>query len=151
MELVTMQRDCGGCTECCKGWISFEVKGRKYQPGNPCHYKGEHGCTIHENRPEDPCKAYFCAWVAEPEFIPEWLKPNNSGVICTRRKINGISFLDVVECGKQINSSVLNWLILEHINTGQNLRYRINGGINFIGQKDFIEALNGQYDHQTEV
>lgn len=138
-----VNRECGDCTQCCQGWLTGVAHGHMFQPGTPCHYKSANGCSIYKDRPKDPCQTFSCAWLTNADFLPEWLKPNVSGVICTWRATeSGIPFLDVVECGRKIDSTVLNWLILEHLKKGQNLRYRVDGGVNFIGQQDFVAALS---------
>lgn len=136
-------RTCDGCIKCCEGWLEGSAKGRSFYPGSPCHFASCNGCTIYADRPENPCRTYRCAWLDGPEFLPEWFKPSRSNLLCTwRQTVEGITFLDVEECGQTITASSLNWLFMEHLRKGFNLRYKVNGGINFIGDPVFVKSLS---------
>jgi len=83
------------------------------------------------------CSSYVCAWV-ESEELPEWLKPNISKTLVTRRMIGEIETYDAAECGVKMDSSVLSWLIIWALNNKKNLVYRVDGGINRIGSPEFL-------------
>ena len=71
--------DCGSCSECCKGprrlsiseadatkyehYRIFNKDGMKHylerKENEDCHYLGDSGCTIYEDRP-DACRSYDC-------------------------------------------------------------------------------------------
>lgn len=131
-------RECGSCTKCCEGWLTGEVYGYKFWPGNPCHFKMNGGCSIYENRPHDPCKTYKCQWLINDK-IPYWMKPNEINAIITEKKVEDISYFDVAEAGSVLRSDVLSWLIMHCLNEKLNILYRINGGTNRIGSKEFLE------------
>lgn len=131
------KRSCGECAKCCEGWLWGESHGYHFYSGMKCHFL-EKTCTIYDDRPEDPCKSYQCLWLVDKN-IPAWLKPSLSNVILTRRKLNDVFFVDVVEAGQKIDSSVLNWLMLWAINNNINMRYFVGGGPNKIGSKEFLE------------
>jgi hypothetical protein len=140
---MTYKRECDGCTACCEGWLHGVAHGQHFQAGRPCHFKCEKGCSIYENRPEEPCRTYSCEWLNNYE-LPEWMKPNLSGVIITSReyKENKV-YLEVYETGKKIDAEVLNWLFLYHYTTDIPLRVQVNGGWNNFGPQEFLEELNG--------
>lgn len=146
-----MKRICGDCTACCEGWFKpnigegwferespnhppqpAEIYGHQIKPGLGCHFKSSH-CTIYENRPNHPCKTYECAWLKNKNnSIPEWLKPNISKVIITERQREQpsgtpIVFWDVTECGEQIISSHLNWILIFCEKNDIPVKYRIDG------------------------
>jgi len=134
-------RQCGTCTACCEGWLEGEAYGYNFFSGKMCHYKGENNCTIYKNRPEEPCKTYKCEWLVN-HSIPEWMKPSLSKVIITKRLKKGITYLEVIEAGQKIDSTVLNWLFVEHLKgTIPNLAYKVNNGQNYLGSQDFIEMV----------
>lgn len=134
-----MNRKCDECSECCKGWLQGHVMGHDFYPGKKCYYL-QNNCTIYENRPIHPCKSYDCYWLASDD-LPMWMKPNLCKALVTQRKsIEGIIFIQVLECGEKMDSEVLSWLIIWALNNNKNLQYQVNGGFNKIGSKEFLEA-----------
>lgn len=136
---IIPERECGDCKVCCGGWLSIDVYGSKVYQGKPCRFVGDRGCSIYKERP-DVCVKYKCAWLANTD-VPGWLKPNQCGAILTESEINGIPYLDVIEAGTKLDSSVLSWAIMQHINAGVNIRYMISGGKNWIGSREFVQAM----------
>lgn len=136
--MENQNRECGSCTKCCEGWLAGEVHGHQFWPGRPCHFQRVGGCAIYEDRPEKPCKSYECQWLINDK-IPNWMKPNEINAIITEKKVEDISYLDVVEAGSVLRSDVLSWLIMHCLNEKLNILYRINGGTNRIGSKEFLE------------
>jgi len=127
---------------CCQGWLEGNVNGHAFYAGAPCHFVPCTGCSIYKDRPAEPCKSYKCAWLDDEGFLPEWFKPDVSKILCTWRKTSeGITYLDVEECGEQIDAIHLNWLFMAHIKAGFNLRYKVKGGLNFIGSPDFVQSI----------
>jgi len=78
-------RQCNQCTACCEGRLDGKVYDKYFQPGRSCYFMFETGCSIYENQPENPCKSYQCEWLNNSD-IPEWLKPNLSKVIITKKQ-----------------------------------------------------------------
>ena len=114
------ERECGTCTECCEGWLSTTVNGYEIYPGRPCQFVGEGGCSIHENKPEDPCRIFKCEWL-ENNDIAGWMKPNKSKVIIMSRDWSYEEepqgeYLVVIEAGQQIDSEIFDWLVNFHLN-----------------------------------
>jgi uncharacterized cysteine cluster protein YcgN (CxxCxxCC family) len=134
-----VSRNCGTCTACCEGWLSGEAHGRKFYPGVKCHFLGER-CTIYAKRPHDPCVTFRCEYLTD-DNVPEWMKPERSGVILCRRERDGIAWLEVTEMGRKMDASVLNWLVLNVICKAQNIRYQIDGGWNYVGKPDFCALM----------
>jgi hypothetical protein len=144
---LKVQRTCGNCTMCCQGWLQGEVYGYKFYQGLPCHFISCNGCSIYENRPENPCKNYSCAWLSDEEgFFPEWFIPEQSKIICTWREWKpGSVYLDVEECGETINSKYLNWLFLKHFEKEINVSCKILGGTTYYGHSEFVEFMNKKF------
>jgi len=136
-----MSRECGTCTKCCEGYLTGSVKGRDFYGGRPCHFVViGRGCSTYDDRPKNPCITYNCAWLLNSEF-PEWLKPEQSGVIIDWRTVNGIKYLNVTEAGGKLTTSMLSWLIVYIMNIRGNLKWIIDNGAHWIGNSDFLEAM----------
>ena len=139
---MNIKRECNGCTACCDGWLSGEVYKKPFYPGCKCHFVTDLGCSIYKKRPKDPCKTFNCEWLVN-EDIPSWMKPNLSNIIITYKTSKlGIKYMNVIECGVKLDSSVLSWLIKYCLNKNINLFYKINGGNNYIGSNDFIKEMS---------
>ena len=155
-----MERICGDCSICCEGWLFATVNGYNIYPGRPCQFMNK-GCTIYDERPDFPCRAFKCDWL-ENNDIPEWLQPNLSKVILSTHRWgenNDKIFLRATECGKKMDSAVLCWLFEYHLRTNIPLAVQVNGGWTHFGEefKEFIlkdedggdvpiESRNTQYD-----
>lgn len=102
-------RQCGSCTECCRGWLNSRKM--NLSPGNPCRYCTDDGCGIYQNRPEDPCKRFHCGWILQPDRFPEFMRPDRCGAIV---KLNSSwsdwRVIQVVATGEQIPEETLKWL-----------------------------------------
>ena len=136
---MNYKRECGGCTGCCEGWLSVQVYEQYAQPGRPCHFKCESGCSIYEDRP-DVCKIYKCEWLTNLD-IPEWIKPNISGVIITKRKWSDGDYLEVLETNRKIDAEVLNWFFIYHLTTNIPLRIQVSKGWNNYGPLEFRQEM----------
>ena len=133
------ERSCDGCAKCCEGWLAGEAYGHAFFRGRPCFFLNK-TCSIYDNRPAEPCKSFKCGWLASPEF-PEWMKPDLSNVIINRSKSKDkdIDYFILVEAGSILSVKVLSWMIQWTLNNNQNLLYYIDGGMNRIGSKEFLE------------
>lgn len=138
----TASRPCGDCTICCEGWLLGDIKGHKMYPGRPCFYSCSTGCSIYANRPYDPCQTFECLWKKSPEFIPEWMRPDQINAMALTKSINGIEYIFLIECGQKLDSSVLSWFFQQMAQGKfQNFKYNIDGGSNYIGTKEFFDAM----------
>ena len=136
-------RSCESCTMCCQGWLHGIAHGYSFYPGKPCHFICDKGCSIYENRPDEPCKSYKCAWLID-NYLPEWFRPDSSKVICTWRSwnTNHPSYLAVNECGEKLDSKILSWLYIQHLNGFlPYFTYTINGGFTAVGDKQFLDYI----------
>ena len=152
-ELDPVVRNCDGCTKCCEGYLYGQSYGKQFMHGRPCHFAllGK-GCSIYEDRPHSPCQTFKCVWVIDTKRdFPEWMKPSLSNVIIVPRHINDILYIDVVEAGAKIDSTVLNWLFLYTLEKKVNMRVQIAGGHHNYGTKEFQHAMKQLHDAQTKV
>lgn len=104
-------RPCGECSACCGGWLKTRVLGHDIDVGKPCPYSSGHDCTIHPRRPEDPCRIFFCGWAESGSQLPEWMQPNQSGVIVLTRRSSwrGIPVDVLVSAGRDPDERLLAW------------------------------------------
>ena len=142
-DIETKQRPCGECTRCCEGWLRANIKGHKIYPGHACYFLGKN-CTIYKDRPASPCQTYNCEWKINKDF-PEWMRPDISNVIVTGRIREGIEYSEVKETGKEISSTVLNWLVQETLRLQKNLLYRLNGQLYKVGSDEFHKKSHNWY------
>jgi hypothetical protein len=103
------------------------------QPGKPCFFVSNKGCTIYADRP-DNCKGFKCEWLAK-DYLPMWMRPDLSKVIVVQKD----GFVEVSECGQKMDSAVLSWLMIWAANSRINIRYEVAGGWNWINFKGHFE------------
>lgn len=147
IKLPIFSRSCGDCTKCCEGWLEGVVYGHKMYRGCNCHFL-ESSCKIYEDRPDSPCKSYNCAWLQEEDF-PGWMKPNLSSVIITKRSIRvpseegmkKVDYYDVIESGRKMDSSVLNWLVHWSLEKEKNIAYELDGKVHALGSEEFKNLI----------
>jgi hypothetical protein len=73
--------------------------------------------------------------------VPLWMKPSESGVILTWRTVEGVEFLEACETDRKMDSAILSWMIMLHVNHKVNIRYMIAGGWNWIGSEEFLRIM----------
>lgn len=144
-SVITIQqqdRTCGTCTVCCEGWLKGNIYGYEMFPGRPCHFKGTNNCTIYNDRPDIPCKKFFCQWLID-YTVPEWLKPNIAKVLITKHSVGDEEAVSIYEAGDILNVNILNYFFLEYIaGKIKNLRYQVNGQWYYVGSDNFIKTAN---------
>ena len=137
--MKTPDRSCDGCTKCCDGWLSGHAYGKYFNPGRPCHFAGVNGCTIYNDRPDDPCKTFNCEWILNAD-IPEWLKPDRANVIIIKRNKDGIEYWKVVEAGAKITVEAVTWLVMTCLSNNINFMYSIGTASYKFGSPEFLAA-----------
>ena len=141
-QLPVPNRNCDGCTECCKGYLWGEAYGKKFYNGRPCFYVGEKGCSIYENRPNNPCVQFKCSWLEDTQVFPEWFKPSLSKLLIKKEVTkNGIEYYKVHECGRTIDAVHLNYLISLALEGGINIQIQLDGGVANYGKLEFLRDL----------
>jgi hypothetical protein len=136
------KRACGTCTKCCEGYLAGEALGHTFFQGKPCHFIAiGKGCSVYAKRPKDPCQSYKCEWLTNVN-IPEWMKPNDIDAIIDMRKIEGIEYLSIKEAGSPMQARVLSWIFQYALNNNLNIKWEIDGGINWVGSPDFIALMD---------
>ncbi len=105
-------RKCGPCTGCCDGWLRINVYGHLAYPGQPCPFSTGHSCSIYHSRPQAPCREFMCGWMEQGSPLPEWFRPDRSGVIVLLSKLDwrGMDVDVVVPADSDPGERVLNWM-----------------------------------------
>lgn len=137
------QRSCDGCTACCEGWLTANIKGHEMYPGKPCPFvKQGVGCSIYKDRPKNPCKGFECMWKAtDSTIMPDRFKPSEIGAIVTIDEIDGIPYHRVTECGVKLDSDFLSWFVLFAMENRLNAFWTVDGVPNWFGAPDFSMAM----------
>lgn len=106
-------RICGSCTACCDGWLQIEVRGHKVRKGQPCPFSIAHRCSIYPERPQHPCREFVCGWLVASSPLPEWMRPDQSGMIMLAANFfwRGSPVDVVVPVGEQPKKKALDWLM----------------------------------------
>ena len=130
-------RSCDGCAKCCEGWLNGEAYGHAFYKGRPCFFLNK-TCSIYNERPENPCRSFKCAWLEDDTF-PHWMKPDLVNAIIIKRKTGDIFFYEITEAGSVLDSKTLSWLVQWALNTRTNILYFVDGGINRLGSPEFLE------------
>jgi hypothetical protein len=141
---VLKTKSCSGCTKCCEGYLSANIKGHIMGPGKPCPFViKDVGCGDYANRPADPCISFECEWRRNPYF-EEWLAPKISGVIFTRQVLRpqNIPYLKITEAGSTITPKILTWAIKYAEKNNLNLTWGEDSEVKFVGANEFCEAMS---------
>src|SRR5262245_53821003 len=143
------ERVCGHCTACCDGWLTGNILGHEMKPGVPCHFRGEHGCSIYETRPQDPCRGFFCGWVLKGSPFPEDFRPDRLGVILVPKKWRDRIAYILAPAGRDPDRELLEWMREFSVATGTPFLFHVDGRQRGYGspefQKDILErATRGE-------
>ena len=140
-----MSRTCGNCTKCCEGHLYAVVNGHELVPNNPCPIlQIGKGCGDYENRPEDPCRSFYCQWITNPD-IPEDLYPANSGVIITVQKIDDIMFMKLTCAPNEPTADQLTWFIMYGLRKKINIAWDTLKKKYWMGDTLFTRAMNREF------
>ena len=125
----TLQRDCGDCTSCCQGWLTTNALGHDIFLDNPCPHCNGDGCSIHEKRPNDPCRIFFCAWAVTGSALPQWMQPSQSGVIVLNNRMNWKNMpVDIlVSAGNDPGARMIEWFQQHCVSQNKAFVYQQHG------------------------
>lgn len=137
-------RICGDCKLCCDGTMAGKALGHVFYRGRPCHFLGDNGCTIYESRPHDPCRTFKCEWLKDDGTqFPDWMKPNQSGIIMTKRRLpTGDFYYAVIESGRPMQAKYLAWIFQKIIiEQCMPCAIQVDGGWNYFGPPDLVQLM----------
>ena len=135
-------RECGGCTACCDGWVSGVIEGHAMKPGVPCHFRGEHACTIYERRPEDPCRRFNCGWLERSSPFPESFRPDRLGVMIITLRWRGHPAYVLRSAGRDPDEALLAWMRELSLRTGSPFFYEQGGERFGFGPEEFQREMH---------
>ncbi|MDB5775026.1 MAG: hypothetical protein JWP38_1159 [Herbaspirillum sp.] len=121
------QRECGSCTACCDGWMAGTIRGHDMQPGTPCHFVRDGGCSIYDERPQSPCRNFSCGWVRPDSPFPDEFRPDRLGVIIAPIKWRGQPAYLLCSAGRDPDEALLDWMRSFAARTGRPFFYEIAG------------------------
>jgi len=133
----SLDKNCDGCTKCCEGYLSANIKGHEMDFNKPCFFlKGIGiGCGDYKNRPEDPCQVFKCGWLQDDDnSIPDWMKPNLSNAIILLRIIDGERVLKLRQCGNYIEPNVIAWFFQWALERTNNIEISLFDNVYFYGE-----------------
>jgi len=118
-------RECGDCTECCRGRLVFEDKTKTgehiiVRDSIPCYKLSDTGCTIHEDRP-DVCRNWQCTWTVD-EGLPNWLQPSKCGFMIWQPDQICPDYCIVPSDHVQVDVKALIWTLWWASETGRNIK-----------------------------
>lgn len=133
--MYSTTRSCGECTKCCDGWLAGRVLGENMYPGKPCRFVASGiKCSIYQNRPEDPCKTYYCEWLINDE-IPEWMKPSEINIIIdSSTDAEGNKFYYLTDADYSVDENTLKNVIDFFRKNNKTLVWQQNKKYNVIGK-----------------
>ncbi len=136
---ATSARRCDACTACCDGWLKIAVHGHAVYPGKPCPFSSGHHCTIYATRPQDPCRAFVCGWLAASSPLPDWMRPDRAGVILLAASFawRGLMVDVAVPVRNGPTPETLAWLTNFATAQGRPLLYRVREEWYAFGPPDF--------------
>jgi len=72
------------------------------------------------------------------------MKPDKVGAIVSKKIVKGIEYLELVEAGNVMPAKVLSWFVTYGLNKKLNLLWQVEGGHNWIGSNNFLDAMKLQ-------
>jgi uncharacterized cysteine cluster protein YcgN (CxxCxxCC family) len=148
---IKTSRTCEGCTKCCEGWLYAEIDGQELTPGSPCQFvKINVGCSIYEERPQDPCRTFQCLWKTS-ESVPKEFSPKAHGVILSKQSVGDIEYLSATYAGNHMNADMFSWFMSYGVENQLNLQWTIEGRVHCMGSIDFTEAMKTIYPEAETI
>jgi hypothetical protein len=109
-------------------------------PESPCKFvEPGVGCTTYDNRPEDVCRTFECAWRAT-DYVPLHFSPKNTGQIVAVQQLEGVEYLAMAFAGKEVEPDFLSWFVTFAVGRQLNVEWSINGQLYALGSPDFMAA-----------
>lgn len=88
----------------------MEISGEtiEMRPGQPCTHCTNEGCAIYEERPENPCRVFNCAWLQNEAEFPDDMRPDLCGAIVLEgRPWRGWEVLQATPVGAEVPRETL--------------------------------------------
>lgn len=142
------ERRCGPCVGCCDGSLRIQVYGHEVRPGKPCPFCSGHNCTIYERRPRDPCQEFICGWLVRGSPLPEWMRPDKSGLVLLPANFlwQGLRVDVAVPTAGGIKKKALAWLKDFSTRQRRPLLYQIDEDWYAFGPPEFQLHIKGRIE-----
>ena len=134
-------RSCGTCTACCDGWLTATIRGHEMKAGVPCHFRGTGCCTIYEERPDRPCRIFFCGWRLRNNPFPDTFRPDQLGVLIVAKQWRKRPGYELVSAGRDPDAALLQWMRDYSVATGTPFVYSIAGQRQAFGAPEFQQEF----------
>lgn len=109
--------------------------------GVPCHFRGNGGCMIYEDRPAHPCRGFFCGWRLCGNPFPESFRPDRLGVIILAKPWRDRLAYYLVPAGRDVDAALLEWMRNYSAATGTPFLFKRNGRDRGYGPPEFQQDL----------
>jgi hypothetical protein len=139
-------RQCGTCTACCDGWVAGVIEGYEMKPGTPCHFRGDHCCSIYERRPQHPCRDFVCGWLEAGSPFPEEFRPEVLGVMIIPMKWRGRVAYVLRHAGRDPDEALLDWMRAFSTRTQRPFFYEVAGERFGFGPPEFQREMAEKVD-----
>lgn len=110
-------------------------------PGVPCHFRGEHCCSIYGERPISPCREFVCGWLAPGSPFPEAFRPDRLGVIVVPTLWRNELAYILVHAGRDPDPALLDWMRAFSLTRRVPFFYEQNGGRFGFGPPAFQQEM----------
>jgi hypothetical protein len=117
------------------------------RPGVPCHFLGQQGCSIYQQRPEQPCRNFVCGWLAPESPFPEHFRPDRLGVIIIRTRWREQPAYLLLSAGRDPDDKLLQWMQALAIRTGRPFFYEQRGEKLGFGPVEFQRDMLARLEH----
>ena len=134
-------RQCGECTACCDGWVAGVIEGHEMKPGTPCHFRGDHCCTIYERRPQHPCRNFTCGWLQPGNPFPDGWRPDKLGVMVIPMKWRGQDAYVLRSAGRDPDAGVIRWMEAMSARLKRPFFYEVGGERFGFGPPEFQQEM----------
>jgi hypothetical protein len=142
IPIAAPARRCGECTACCDGWVVGVIEGHEMKPGQPCHFRGEHTCTIYERRPVHPCRNFVCGWLQRDSPFPEEFRPDRLGVMVIAMRWRGREAYVLRSAGRDPDEKLLGWMREFSLRTERPFFYEVEGERFGFGPPEFQAEMS---------
>lgn len=134
-------RECGACTACCEGWLAGTVHGHEMKVGQPCHFLREQACSAYADRPQSPCRDFFCGWVTKDSPFPDAFRPDRLGVIIVPITWRRQAAYRLCSAGRDPDPALLQWMAAFSQKSGRPFFYEQAGETLGFGPPEFQQEL----------
>ena len=133
-------RTCGDCSACCT-WLEQNAYGHTSGKGKSCGFLSNGKCSIYEIRPK-VCSFYECAW--KQNLLPDWMKPNECGIIVSVLNNGEIQYLDIIETDRPLQKYIkeaIEQFCVEY-NCGARYLNKKTNELSFFGPPEFLALFD---------